>query len=319
MTTILDISETIEPQIIQGASIPYFNNIMIINGDTLDKDGLGIYYGDEIDLLFWESLGFVFNSGNTYTTIYTLIPGYIYRYYVGSRLFKIFDDTGSVIFTNTIIGINDFCIDFSVHKSHQFEIYNMSGDYNIGFYKPVKWRKRTHHSARVDIGDKGINNLWIPDRVRPYTIDDVDNPISGGVYAHLHNIDLGLRTDVVDSEELFDIDDLYGFMLSEIDYSNVNINNDMYTIIPYSKESRIPDWDIFGVKQDYDVVIPKLSIDMFPALLPIQLVDQQTNNRPLYEPWLIWKTLEFLTSNVVVDPDTTDIEAFTFDLSPWWA
>lgn len=319
MPVILDISNTLEPEIIQNASIPYFNNIMIINGDTLDISGFGIYYGDQINLMFWGSLGLVFNSGITYPTIYTLMPNYIYRYYVGSHRFLIYDDNGNIIFTNTIVGINDFCIDFSVHKSHQFEIYNNPSDYNIGFYKPVRWRKRIHHSDFVDIGLSGVNNLWLSDRVRPYGSRDIDNPVTGGIFMHLHDIDIGVVFNLGNNNYKYDLDDLYGFMLSEVDYSSVSINNDLYAILPKSITGRIPDWDIYGEVQNYDIMIPKLTKNLFPALLPIQLTDQQTNNRAVYEPWLIWKTLDFLTSRSIFDPDLTDIEAFTFDLSPWWA
>ena len=322
MAIILDISETIEPQIIQDASIPYFNNIMILNGDTLDIDGIGIFYGDEINLMFWGALNLVFDSGRVYENTYTLIPGYIYRYYVGNHLFRIYDDTGNIIFVNNIVGINDFCIDFSVHKSHQFEIYNLSEDYNIGFYKPVKWRKRIHNSVRANFGDVGVDNLWEPDRVRPYGASDDDNPITGGVPYRLHKfIDIAKGLSDGDGYEYGKgVNSLKGIVSSLVDYSNVNINNCMYTEIPLSLEGLIPDWDIYGKKHDYNsIVIPLLSKNMFPALLPIQLLDQQTNNRPVYEPWLIWKTLDFMASGTVFDRDLTDLEAYTFDLSPWWA
>ena len=58
---------------------------------------------------------------------------------------------------------------------------------------------------------------------------------------------------------------------------------------------------------------------MFPMLLPIQVVENQLNNRPLYEPWLIWRVLDIVSSGSIFDPELTDTEEFTFDLSPWWA
>lgn len=322
MAIILDISSTIEPHIIQDASIPYFNNIMILSGDTLDVNGLGIYYGDEINLMFWGALDLVFDSGRVYTNTYTLIPGYIYRYYVGSHLFRIYDNNGNVIFVNNIVGINDFCIDFSVHKSHQFEIYNLSEDYGVGFYKPVKWRKRIHNSARANFGDVGVDNLWEPDRVRPYSASDSDNPVTGGVFYHLHKfIDIAKGLSDGDGEEHgYGVGTVKGIVSSLVDYSNININNCMYNEVPPSLECIIPDWNIYGVRHDYDtMIIPLLSMNLFPALLPIQVVSQQTNNRPVYEPWIVWKTLDFTTSAVVIDPNLTDLEAFTFDLSPWWS
>lgn len=325
MVVILDISSTIEPHIIQDASIPYFNNIMILSGDTLDVDGLGIYYGDEINLMFWGALDLVFDSGRVYANTYTLIPGYIYRYYVGNHLFRIYDDTGNVIFVNKIVGINDFCIDFSVHKSHQFEIYNLSEDYGIGFYKPVKWRKRVHDSIEANFGDVGVHNLWIPDRVRPYDKADIDNPVSGGIDYYLQHIESDIYFIGVGVFEYVDeyargVDSLRGIMNTDVNYSKININNDLYINISGTLEGIIVDWNIYGVKHDCgDFLIPRLSMNLFPALLPIQLISQQTNNRPVYEPWMIWRNIDFPSSKVIIDPNLTDLEAFTFDLSPWWA
>ena len=142
---------------------PYFTDVRIINADSLDSSISGIYYGDEVNLLFWEQLNLDFGSDATYDTTYHLVSGYTYTYYVDRREFIIRDSSNNTIFSNSSIkSIADFCIDFEVFSSHQFIINVSSFSYVFRFYKIAKL-----------IRDPFPGNL-------PNTDDEVKHMIIGG-------------------------------------------------------------------------------------------------------------------------------------------
>ena len=127
MSNVLELSKILEIDAysmidIPDISLPYFNGIVVLDADDL-ASGKKIYYGDEIDLQFWAKLKLSMGSDYVPTTIYTLQRGYRYIYLPTQTRFIIYDENSNVIFiNNNVHSINDFSIDFSVHKSHQFEI-----------------------------------------------------------------------------------------------------------------------------------------------------------------------------------------------------
>ena len=72
------------------------------------------------------------------------------------------------------------------------------------------------------------------------------------------------------------------------------------------------------VKQSYeDILLPKYSLSLYPELQSIQRPGETINNRPVYEPWMLYGI------NLVYGNNSTDIEddrisAPLFDLSPLW-
>jgi len=64
-------------------------------------------------------------------------------------------------------------------------------------------------------------------------------------------------------------------------------------------------------------LLPQLSIDLYPALMPIERVGETHNNRPVYEPWLIWGVIQFM-ANKTQDKSDDEFPIPVFDLSPWW-
>jgi hypothetical protein len=73
-----------------------------------------------------------------------------------------------------------------------------------------------------------------------------------------------------------------------------------------------------GAKVNLDsFVLPALAISMFPYLLPVKKSGEVLNNRPTYEPWMIWGFYKLLYNQITNDnPDTYSIEILS--LSPNW-
>ena len=68
-----------------------------------------------------------------------------------------------------------------------------------------------------------------------------------------------------------------------------------------------------------------MGLTMFPMLEPILRANETQNNRPVYEPWLIWGVYKFLGNHEYGGPgypwddeDTPDIDVLN-DLSPNWS
>lgn len=59
----------------------------------------------------------------------------------------------------------------------------------------------------------------------------------------------------------------------------------------------------------------QLGIGLYPDLMPIQRYNETQNNRPIYEPWLIWGFYRFLWNKKTTDWGD-DFEIPLFDLSP---
>ena len=86
--------------------------------------------------------------------------------------------------------------------------------------------------------------------------------------------------------------------------------------------------DEFEVHYDMDIkeartfaltlLYMQLGIGLYPALMPVERIDETQNNRPIYEPWLIWGFYKFLWNKKTDDKDE-DLPIPLFDLSPSWA
>ena len=308
MSQVIDITSSIQPQVYLDASIPYFNGVYLVHGDSLESGISGIYYGDEVNLLFWEQLSLRMGSGSVYSSLYTLLPGYRYIYYLDGNRFIIYDNDNNIVFENVIYSLDDFCIDFSVYKSHQFEIHVSSFADAFSFYKLARWNKKLCEST-LNFESIGINNENVPDRIRPYGKDDFDNPSWDiGPIGHSFVNNSTYSYDFTYSDF---ISDLTGFILGNIQNDSVIANNNFYcSLEDFSVVGRLMNYKIGATKLSFDVVLPKLSKLMYPALMGTNFV--------LYEPWLIWGIYKILYSKRIVDIEGEDFEVFPFDLSPLW-
>lgn len=339
LSKILDISGYYSSGNIPEVSLPYFNGIVLLGADIAD-DGAHIYYGDEIDLQFWSFLELAMGSDYVPTTIYTLQEDYKYIYEPTKTKFTIYDENGNVIFVNNSIhAITDFSIDFTVHKSHQFEIHYY---YDGGeFYKIAKWKKHLHGANLKDF-NHGVQNITIPDRIRPYLPDDVDNP--SWDIKHLANLDYygffgnnlfdepdgkpdypwnpSNPGDGIDGNPMlprFSAIDAEGFRrLNEVDWSKLRRENNFYVEGMYKLIAGNIGLASYGtLLENNGFVLALISMGLYPLLNNLQLPESIYNNRPLYEPWLIWKVFEFVNTHYSKDV-IPEFPIPVFDLSPSW-
>lgn len=298
-------------------SIPMYNNIFIIQADTLDSDIKGIYYGDGIDLEFWGLLNLLMDSGRTYTTSYELTSGYTYTYYVSKNKFVITDSTDAIVFENDYIkGINDFCVDSEIESSHQFHVVFDPFSSIYSFYKVATLFKKYGGGELNTSGSNGVQNEYIHDRVRPYLPDDLDNPVW-----NISLLDICEDSFICNPvDNLLEMESLYGHEASEFDCSYLTQNNNFYSnLASFSTSAKLQASDYVAYILELSLILPDLSTSMFPQLLPVAMARETTNTRPVYEPWLIWKVLEFITSKITVDNPDKDYEVLSFDLSPVYA
>lgn len=157
-------------------SVPFDDGIRIIGwDDVLSNDK--IYYGDEIDLKFWKLLEMPFGASSSSDTPLTLQQNYLYKYYHKKKIFDVYDNHGvRIVHRTNIQTISDLNIDFSIHKSHQFWVIVEGELDGYVFMFPAILQK---DRKPIDINNYingGVQNIYIPDRVRPYLPDDPDIP-----------------------------------------------------------------------------------------------------------------------------------------------
>lgn len=441
-------------------SYPFDNGIRVLGFDDI-LSNFAIYYGDEIDLRFWKLLKIPFGQSNNPENPLTLQEGYLYKYYHKTKIFDVFDNNGTrIIHKTNVRTIAQMNIDFTIHKSHQFWIIS---DVNIDghiFMFPAILRK-DHKPINVEeFMQSGVQNIYVPDRVRPYLPTDIDNPTwdikyialydemqkwvrSGAllllrkyneqIYRGLHDYEAidwhkNCPTNYFYMKELYELEvvnlpeditkvppfdptkgynegdyvrgnteltayTLYKVMSSSCQtktekrdaYGNIiydehgNIVYE-YEVDPYSftyiikntarifdikigkryyvndvirtfdeegkpvyyivkTEFVMTDWEIdivntqkictlvlevkrfkrftFFAEQIY-LLYMQLGIGLYPDLMPIQRYDETQNNRPIYEPWLIWGFYKFLWNKKTNDWGDDEIPPL-FDLSPAWA
>ena len=110
--------------------------------------------------------------------IYTLYDGWKYKYYYNQKKFVILDENENVVLEkNDVITISDFPIDFSVHKSHQFEIIISDSSGVSTFYIPTKLEKKIYgESPIVNNGNVTvINNVYMPNYFKPRQLGEEEN------------------------------------------------------------------------------------------------------------------------------------------------
>lgn len=89
--------------------------------------------------------------------IYSLHEGWKYKYYYNQKKFTVLDENSSIVYEkNDVVAINQFPIDFSVHKSHQFEIIINDASSFSTFYIPTGLVKKIYGDSPT------VNNGYIP-------------------------------------------------------------------------------------------------------------------------------------------------------------
>lgn len=310
-----------------GATILNFEPLHPDNiGDTLDfsvpmDDGIRIissvsllsfaskYYGDLINIQFWRLLGMRFGVTPSPSNPLTLQPGYKYVYNHGTRVFDVYDNNGTnIVHTTNIQYIVDLNIDFTIHKSHQFEIIIDPSAFGARFFIPAKLVKDAKEFLVPDIIRCGVDNI--------YPLDMKKEPIiTREMYLFGDSKGDGFSEFDTDGRiKKWYLDALHYFW--DIDWDKNCPMNCFYLSNRFNVFSSNKLLQIFRSKQfNIDLLLSMLSQNLYPNVMPVQRSGETQNNRPVYEPWLIWGFYNFLYNHRTVDEDDTFVIP-VFDLSP---
>lgn len=316
-------------------SVPLFNNTKIISPEILSNELRPIYYGDEVNLRFWASLHLNIGS-NSSLPIRHLQEGYKYVYDSYSTTFYIIDNTGNIVETiHNIKSVGDMRIDFNIYKSHQLEIIITGMEETYPFYIPAKlnWNELVFDEYK-DVPD-GILNIYDTDTERPYEQFNSNNP-----KRLIHYID----DFVPHNREQFNYANNYTLNINANTYNvfllgdtKIHWNKMYYANELVCNKYRIFDSDIFkckyntdnpdnppirniiftGTLLDISWLLSCYTLSLYPELMPIILNNETINNRPVYEPWMIWGLYKFIWNKKNTDT-TDDFVIPIFDLSPNW-
>lgn len=245
----------------------------------------------------------------------------IWEYYIRDhRLLKVDTLTGGVIYDLfDIHNLGQLNVSVDILESCEFHfIVPKTSDF--GGYLPAILTIEEYVCKTPDIFDIGINNTYITNRVYPYTIEDADNPTH--FFGHLALLQKWYYYDklyVMESSVLATVaySEFTGIVCSDIDYSNLVPNTYFYLSADFIHNA-IALSDVKKItKTDFDILLPKFSVMLYPALLSIQRKDETINNRPVYEPWMLY-LIDFVyiksSEDIIDDPIIIKI----FDLSPNW-
>lgn len=329
---ILEISDNLSPAkgTVLDFPVPFANGIVLMSCEYASLSGNVMYYGDEMSFNTWEILHLPIGTRTDSDAIWTLHDGYSYVYYFLQAKFKIYDETGQEIYSRSnISSIADLHIDFTVYKSHQFIVKVEQDADSTSFLLPAKGGKKLYGESPVF----GILDGVTGDNLTMYRGESISNYHmfeSSGFYNPHESYKTYMRHRINTIKELAPI-----FGINSVEFPTVKNTNSVYSIDGYNYYSRFTD-SAGNVINDTkiinpDVVIRKynikfvlssmlcseISVSVVPKYQKIVRPGESNNNRPVYEPWLIWGVLKFIWLHRSEEND--DYEISVFDLSPNWS
>lgn len=331
--TILDITSNISPVFDEslGFALPFANSIYIMSSEHMALDGLGLFYGDEMTFQFWSMLHMPIGTKTDTNKIWTLQTGYKYIFYFTQSKFRIYNAQGTLVHSNNNIKtIADLHIDFTIHKSHQFVISLDADDDRARFIFPIKAVKKVYQPSPVfGITDGAISDTL--EKHRGEHINKYEMFESSGVSNKKEAYKTYYRKRINTLKKINPLQSL-----NAVSYDRIKNTNAVYSIDGYNYFSDTSDVynDIADdnpklinpdfVSRLYKIrfllsspLIPNLSISLFPQLQRIIRPGESHNNRPVYEPWLIWGVFKFIWLKRTDPGDAFEIDVF--DLSPNWS
>lgn len=333
VATILDITTNISP--VQGDyldfDIPFANGIFVMSSEHMALGGNGLLYGDEMTFQVWDMLHMPIGTKTDNNKIWTLQAGYSYVFYFTQSKFRIYDAKGALVHSiSNIKTIADLHIDFTIHKSHQFIVRLDVEDNRAQFIFPTKAVKKVYQPSPVF----GITDGAVHDILEKYRGEDFcgyEIFESSGVFNKKEQYKTYYRKRI---NTLKKINSLQA--LNVVPYDKIKNTNAVYSIDGYNYFSDMS--DVYKDKTDDnakiinpDVVyrlykirfllssllVPNLSISLFPQFQRVIRPGESHNNRPVYEPWLIWGVFKFIWLKRTNQDDAFEIDIF--DLSPNWS
>jgi hypothetical protein len=293
-----------------NAGMQYFYNSTI---NYIQPNSDGCYqWAVQLHIAFID----ISSSHDTQNLVYTLHEGWKYKYYYNQKRFVVQDENENVIYDkDNVTVISQFPIDFKIHKTHQFEIIINDASTMSTFYVPAELVKKVYgDSPIVNNGNISvINNNYLPNT------------------EFSNYLDIWHLSKLSDSYMKYNINPKYDLVKYPSTIGGTQGNIDMNKIMPTSRvygDSFIPSYAVkvpitFRAQLlEYRMVLAILGLTMFPMLESILRPDEEQNNRPIYEPWLIWGVYKFL-GNHEYDWPWDDEDAPNIDvldgISPNWS
>lgn len=305
------------------------DNVRVFNSINHDLGDITVK-GCDTNLAFFRTYKFKWGKDNKEEPIH-LTNGYKYKYYYTKELFQILDGDNVVFEKQEVVDLNGLNVDFETMNSCDFEFIVPQVD-NYGFIFPVKKINQRMFGDIKKIAQDGVNNMYIEDSERPYT-SLLDNPsrsifILGqydNMFSELDKLDkdnilyynwnnkFTIYDTAKDAEKYFNW--TTGILKYPFNWAKMFPENDIYKFFELYATGIHQRRDLHFNNLEISTTIPKLSIDLYPQLLSILRFGETHNNRPVYEPWMIWGFYKFLWSKGTKDIDDT-IKYKIFDLSP---
>ena len=263
----------------------------------------------------------VFGTITDSDPILTLQTGYRYVWDYYKKTFKVYDETGALSSQRkNINSIADLHIDFTIHKSHQFEIIidQYLNDSNSFFLLGKFYKKLYGESPVVKVNGNVFN-----DELSYVKTQHGQNYISFEYRCYSRKSDIfGAYIEqrvnkVRRTEQITSIICNNGMW-----FDNLRIDNSLYT-------NKFDTFNAKHLKQKFKgkslnndsgcfkQLVVSSATTIYPIYHELLRPKSMSNNRPLYEPYLIWKVYKFKWLHRRKPDD--DYEIDIFDLSVNWS
>lgn len=330
-----------------GFTVPFANGIYVVSPELRALSEVPPYYGDTMTFASWKALPLKLGVGCMDAT-HTLVSGYTYKYNVTRGTFIITDSTGKIVYSvSNVKSVDDMSIDFTIIHSHQFKVVFEGGDVDIPFFLPTKFNKPNYDGLELETNSS--IPFFMSTEVNKPSYDGLDSRIRTFVpfflstkfnkpdYDGLEFIVNSMGSLEDKSLSLlkflgrYDDDSLFQYkryikmfdkdIYTGINRYNINFNKLYMDGLFYNKTSE--SLCATYVNKLYRAralvfnyyLFALMSLSIYPIEQPTQQYGESNNNRPVYEPWLIWGFFKFLAGKRTTD-DGDDYLIDVFDLSP---
>lgn len=306
-------------------SRPFANGIRLMDVQYLISNRVSVYYGDLVDHGFWDRLDIMVGAYTDGLNILTRQDGFLYKYNYPDKTFKVFDNNNVLVLRrNNIQSLADMKIDFTIFNSHQFEIYLTpeEGSKIYPFLIPAKMKpKKFDMFVYTDL--RGVCNIY---ELGKYEV--VPNNFAQKYLAYFPN----RYTFMYDPKKpeivpppIVEVEKVYTYyqyrtafhtsFLYKINLASSNPNQWKYCVYDFYVEGDFKKDKKFKARAYRPIFdLPETGNGLYPMLNPIKRVGETQNNRPIYEPWLIYGFFNNVSRISHDDLDKYDL--WLLDLSP---
>lgn len=296
----------------------------VLAGKTINLRGCDMNIND------WSIYKIELGSSDT-SNAFHYNENYIYTWNTITNEFSIVDKTtGDYVFNKKDCHtLSDLDIDLDIVSSCNFILIVEDKRVESGIIT-AKRQNIVMHTVPEKYS-YGVDNSYYADRVRPYKKDDPDNPTN-----NIYNIMSLPKTEAVFTIETTkpnigdgsdDDNDRMKLIMDNVFNKYVQTtyvpptntmlpNNYLYLPNKYTPFTSVDTKKKLRATQiKLTFTLAELSICLYHMLLPIQRAGETINNRPVYEPWLVWGFYKLIYSKGTIAEDVPIIYPI-FDLSP---